>query len=184
MTSRTCGILLGCSDAQVAFIAEQLSTCSSLAWHPLFLPCLLTSQQYEVLNDETERLWMQLLQVETISGQTGAPVISSLRDDTSSLSSGVKSILGVVQLASAWESHTNALLLAADAIQDELLRIKEKSPESRKSKVDSVTEMLTEYLQLAVHKSKVMLWDLQYINARAQAQTNAVSSFQRTISIG
>jgi hypothetical protein len=143
---RTCGILLGCSNAQISFIVEQLKMCSSLAWHPLFLPCILTSHQHELLSDETERLWKQLLRVETISGQTGAPVIGAFQDDVPTFQDNQKSILGVVQLAAAWESHTNALLLAADVIKDELSQIKKISPNSRESAVDGVTRMLTEYL--------------------------------------
>lgn len=173
-TGRTRGILLGCSAAQISFIVEQIKMSSLFAGHPLFLPCLLTSCQQEVLSDQTEKLWKQLGQVETISGQTGAPFMNNFKKAPAT-GSNQKSILGVVQLAAAWESHTNALLLAAEVIKDELSRVKELSPDSRKSEVDGVTKMLAEYMALTIHKSKVMLWDLQYFNTRAQAQTSAVS---------
>lgn len=177
-TGRTCGILLGCSDAQTAFIVEQLESCASFAWHPLLLPCLFTEHHHGLLSCEAAKLWEQLLRVETVSGQTGAPAINLSAYDDPEFVDTENGILGVVQLATSWESHTNALLLGVDVIKNGLVGIKQAAPAARSGAVEKVTEMLLEYLELTTHKSKVVLWDLQYITARAQAQTNAVGSDQ------
>ncbi|KAF2470260.1 uncharacterized protein BDR25DRAFT_303806 [Lindgomyces ingoldianus] len=173
-TGRTCGILLGCSDAQTDFIVMQLESCASFAWHPLLLPCLFTEYHHNLLSGEAAKLWGQLLRVETVSGQTGAPAKDLSMYDDSEFADTTNSILGVVQLATAWESNTHALLLGVDVIKDGLAGIKKAAPDDRSGAVKRVTEMLSEHLELTAHKSKVVLSDLQYITARAQAQTNAV----------
>jgi hypothetical protein len=71
----TCGLLLGCSDIQQAFIHEQIKTHAMLASHPLLLPILFTAHLQQLLNKERKKLWKSLPQVETASGQTGAPII-------------------------------------------------------------------------------------------------------------
>src|SRR5205814_1974926 len=131
-----------------------------------------------LLSSEAAKLWEQLLRVETMSGQTGAPVIDLSAYDDSEFVDTTNGILGVVQLATAWESHANALLLGVDVIKDGLAGTKKAAPAARSGAVEKATEMLLEYLELTKHKSKIVLWDLQYITARAQAQTNTVGSDQ------
>jgi hypothetical protein len=180
-TGQTVGVLLGCSSDQITFIVRQIKTCIAYASHPLLLPCLFSTHHHDLLDRQRKYLWEQLLQVETVSGQTGAPVVNLIRRKSSGdltrreFSDTIKGILGVVQLATGWESHTNALILGIEVIKDAFPQIIKATPDSRKASVDSATRTLLEYLQLVGHKSKVMLWDLQYISTRAQAQTNAVS---------
>lgn len=180
-TGQTYGLLLGCAHLQMAFLVEELKKCSLFAWHPLLLPCLLTSHHQELLGNETQNLWSRLIGIETISGQTGAPAIGApvigalraIRNEGDFLDM-IKGILGVVQLTAAWQSHANGVILSIEVIKDGLFWIKDITPGSRKTAIDAVTQTLVEYLQLLSHMSKVMMGDLQYINSRGQAQTGAI----------
>lgn len=179
----TCALLYGCSDVQQAFIQEQVKACAPLASHPLLLPALLTGYQRGLLGKETKRLWNQLVDVETESGQTGAPVVDGMcrrwpdppsksRIDYKSVTIG---ILGVIQLGVTWESYIRALLLGIETIQDSISHISTVTPAMRKKAVETTAATLTERLTFLSHKSNVMLWDIQFINNRAQAQMTAVS---------
>jgi hypothetical protein len=176
----TCALLLGCSDVQQASIREQIKTYSLLASHPLLLPILLTGYQRGLLAIETTRLWNELVDVETESGQTGAPVINgplSPRKRTDYKSVTIR-ILGVIQLGVAWESYVRALLLGIESIQESICYINSVTLDPRKKVVETATVALTERLTFLSHKSNVMLWDIQFINNRAQAQMTAVSLLQ------
>ena len=83
-TGMTSALLLGCSDIQQAFIHEQIKTFAGLASHPLLLPLLFSAHQEQLLNREKDRLWRSLLEVETASGQTGAPAVGIYRRSTDS----------------------------------------------------------------------------------------------------
>jgi hypothetical protein len=172
---QTCGLLLGCSNLQTSFIVNQIQTCQRFAWHPLLLPTLLTSNIHQVLDQQTEDLWERLIRAETNSGQTGAPAINILPEEND-FDRIIKDVLGVIQLAAAWESKTNALLLGIESIKDGFGHVNSRTPSSRLKSVDAVEDMLTEYLDMVAHKSKLMLWDLQYVNKRGQAQMTAVSA--------
>jgi hypothetical protein len=146
-----------------------------LAWHPLLLPCLLTNNHQDILNEETQSLWEQLINVETVSGQTGAPAVDSFISEEVPFTDTMKGILGVVQLTAAWQSHGNGVLLTVNAIEKFLYQVHTMTPKLRKKKVNAVNNMLLEYIQLLAQRTKVTMGDLQYINNRGQAQTGAVS---------
>lgn len=172
----TCGLLLGCSDIQQAFIHEQIKTHAMLASHPLLLPILFTAHQQQPLNRERKRLWVSLLKVETASGQTRAPAIGShlFPEESQDYGKITKSVLGIIQIASAWESYSKALLLGIESIQESLKHINNNTPDTRKDILEASTAIFIEWLTSVSHKSKVMLWDLEFINKRAQAQMTAV----------
>ena len=92
--------------------------------------------------------------------------------DYESITNGV---LGIIQLTAAWESYTKALLLGIESIQESITCISAKAPVSRKAKVEAAAVVLSEWLTFVSHKSNVMLWDIQFIHKRAQAQMTAVS---------
>jgi hypothetical protein len=175
-TCMTNGLLLGCSDIQQAFVHEQIKTLATLASHPLLLPVLFSAHQLQLLNRERKQLWVSLLKVETESGQTGAPVINSNIFPKKSKNYGriTKHVLGVVQIASAWESYSKALILGIDSIQDNLIYLNDLTTGPRKATVKAVATVLTEWLTSVRHKSNVMLWDFEFIDKRAQAQMTAV----------
>ena len=114
-TGMTYGLLLGCSDIQQAFINEQIKTLATLAIHPLLLPVLFSAHQQQLLNRERKELWVSLLKVETESGQTGTPVINSHTFQMMSQDYGrvTERVLGVIQIASAWESYSKALIMGS-----------------------------------------------------------------------
>jgi hypothetical protein len=177
-TGVTCAILLGCSSAQQAFVCEQMEEFATLAAHPLLLPVLFSGHQQFLLHQETKSLWEVLVNVEEESGQTGAPVVRS--DLSSKRHRGygdiTNAVLGIVQLASSWESHTKGLVLGIESIRKSLDEINKKTTEPRKSKMEEISRILNESLTFASHNSSVMLWDLEFINKRATAQMAAVSS--------
>jgi hypothetical protein len=179
-TGMTSGLLLGCSDIQQAFIYEQIRTLATLASHPLLLPVLFSAHQHQLLNRERKKLWVSLLKVETESGQTGAPVIGSHMFQKKSKDYGriTKNVLGVIQIASAWESYSKALILGIDTIQENLVYLSDMTTDSRKTAVKATATILTEWLISVRHKSNVMLWDFEFIDKRAQAQMTAVRQKQ------
>ena len=71
----TCGVVLTDSGEQIAFLTEELKGYYEMAVYPLLLPILFTEYQRQLLYQEAQRIWKRLLEVETASGQTGAPVM-------------------------------------------------------------------------------------------------------------
>ena len=183
-TGLTSALLLGCSEAQQAFIHSQLKAYSdsSLASHPLLLPVLFTAYQRSLLGRHTEKLWSTLIEVETMSGQTGAPAIHIVAptEEPKDYNSIVKDILGVIQLASSWESYMKILLEGIESIQESIDYVSKLTPVSREGATKATAAILTERLRFLSHKSKVMLWDFEYFNKRAQAQMTAVSGLHTT----
>ncbi|KAK1753794.1 hypothetical protein QBC47DRAFT_387148 [Echria macrotheca] len=189
--------------------------------HPLLLPILLLGQHQIQLRDMTEALWEDLLDVEKSGGQSGIDVIEEEEPSKDShiphtmatenkgmpssfnVKTMTNSVLGVVQLATVWESHTKTLIAGIEIIQKTtmtvvdgmLLRGTEKhvrdgapSPgntapttsQPKPSGIEEEQEMvaislnLKESLELILQKSNGMLWDLEFMNKRAGAQMTAL----------
>lgn len=207
-TGIICGVLLGCDMDQQTFIRQQLQSLRDMTRHPLLLPVLLAGQQQVLLHEETEVLWHDLLRVEAASGQTGVVVVSgdehtpgglgrqkvrvaAKRERTNNQITTkqiTNKVLGVVQLASSWESHIKALAQDIKALCESLKEVKNvvtSNPDAMDKssvvslnvpKITTISEKLEEALYLTLHKSNTVLWDLEYINKRASAQMTAVSS--------
>ena len=175
-TGLTCGLLHGYSSAQQAFVCEQMRNFSAIASHPLLLPVLFSTYLRQLLRNESDRLWDRLLQVETQSGQTGAPVlgVTLRRHESDSYDNIILGAMEILQLASAWEGYTEVLLLIIDSIQECIGHVKAITPPERSTTVQITADILTERLTFISHKSKVLLLELQYINKRGQAQMTAV----------
>ena len=173
----TYGLLLGCSDFQQAFILEQIRTLAAHAIHPMLLPVLFSAHQQQLLNRERKRLWVSLLKVETESGQTGAPVINThiFQNKLRDYDHITKCVLGVIQIASAWESYSKALILGIDTVQESLIHLECVVLGLKKAKVEAASATFKEWLTSVRHMSNVMLWDFEFIEKRAQAQMTAVS---------
>ena len=173
----TCALLLGCSNLQAKFLRKEVKTYAMLAGHPLLLPTLLTGYQQQLLTRETAKSWDGLLKVETLSGQTGVPVADShlYENDDTSFDNITKGVLSVIQLTGTWESGTQALLLCIESVQESINYVSTVTPHQKEEFVTKIASILTERLIFLTHKSKVMLWDLLFINKRGQAQMTAVS---------
>ncbi|GFG00727.1 hypothetical protein IFM53868_10837 [Aspergillus udagawae] len=199
-TNVTCALLLGCTAAQKDFIRDQLEAFAGLACHPLLLPVLLTGHQYTVLNTQARNLWNQLLDVETRSGQTSAPRIRFDTGDTSAAAGTFQSwdqstkeapknplhnynditidILQVIQFSTTWESYTNALLLGIECMKKNLEELETDNNQlAHERTLKEITFHLRHWLDFVEHKSKIMLWDIQFIEKRAQAQMNAIYNY-------
>jgi hypothetical protein len=171
----THAILRGCSVAQQNFIQEQLKKWSVLASHPLLLPVLLAGYIRQLLRYQVVLLWIDLLDAETESGQTGAPAMDALPRGYRDYGSITNLVLGVVQKGTSWESYTNALILCIKSIQESISYINTVTPGPRKEITETQSAILTERLEFVSHKSNVMLWDIRYFLRRAEAQMTAVS---------
>ena len=182
-TGLTYAIVHGYSELQQAFIGEQIKSMASLARHPLLLPILFTAHMQRLLSVQRRQLWTQLLRAETASGQTGVPAVNGhlFSPQTPNFDTITKRVLGIMQCASAWITHSNALLLGIDAIQESVDYITSTSSDSRKDPSAKTTDTLKEWLDLVRHKSKVMLWDFEFFDKRAQAQMTAVISLSRRV---
>ena len=178
-TGVTSGILLTRSDQQTAFITKELERYKTVAGYPLLLPLLLSDYQRHLLNQESKRLWSKLLEVETQSGQTGAPAIFMVaglrnRDDFDGM---IKGALQVVQLSAAWVNYTEVLLLVIEDIQKSIGSIHDSTPQSRSDDIEATESVMVEYTRFVHHRCKIMQSELQYIYKRGQAQMTAVSIF-------
>jgi hypothetical protein len=110
------------------------------------------------------------LDIETASQQTGVPVVG---DYTSIINPGdytemTKRTLGVIQLASAWQSTLKGIMLGMDEIKDSLKLLHTTLGED-------LAEVFTSWLRLTLHQCNVLLGQLEYIDKRGQAQMEAVS---------
>ena len=68
--SFTYGMLLGCSDLQTAFILIQLKELALLSYHPLLLPTMILGYKRSFLGEQLLLTRVQMLNVESKSGQT------------------------------------------------------------------------------------------------------------------
>lgn len=175
----TCGVVLTWSDEQTAFISEELKGYHAMAGYPLLLPILFTAYQRRLLHQEGKRIWVRLLEVETMSGQTGVPVMhaSSLQALPASrnFDGMTKGVLEVVQLSAAWVNYTEVLLSVIEAIQESIRHIHTTTPHARLDYVETAESVMVEYLEFTSQRCKAMLSELQYYYKRGQAQMTAVS---------
>ena len=174
----TCGLLLGCSDMQQTFVLQEIKNCHMFACHPLMLPVLITEYHRQILRKQAQRLWTQLLQIESSSGQTGAqiPQMIPFAVDKNDYDTLIKGALELIQFSASWENYTHALLLGAETIQESMDQLSLMSKYQNKAYMSTMADILTERLTFISHRAKIMRWDLQYINKRGQAQMTAVSS--------
>ena len=175
----TCGVVLTWSDEQTAFISEELKGYYAMAGYPLLLPILFTAYQRRLLHQEGQRIWGRLLETETMSGQTGVPVMHAelLHAPPASrdFDRMTKGVLEVVQLAAAWVNYTEVLLSTIEAIHESIRHINTTTPHARLDYVEPAESVMVEYLEFTCQRCKVMLAELQYIYKRGQAQMTAVS---------
>ena len=181
----TCGVVLTWSDEQTAFVTEELKGYYKLAGYPLLLPILFTDYQRGLLQQEGERIWERLLEVETASGQTGAPVMFADHyplSASSDFDGMIKGALEVVQLAGAWVTYTELLLSATETIRESIRYINATTTHGRLDYVEEAESIVVEYLGYISHRCNAMLSQLQYIYKRGQAQMTAVSAAFATVS--
>ena len=175
----TCGVVLTHSGEQTAFLTKELKGYYGIAGYPLLLPILFTDYQRELLHQKAQRIWKRLLEVETASGQTGAPVMLCGRyppPESSDFDEMIKGALQVVQLAASWVEYTEILLSTTESIQESIRHINATTPHGRLDCVEAVESVVVEYLGNISHRCKTMLSQLQYFYKRGQAQMTAVSA--------
>lgn len=166
----TCGVVLTRSDEQTAFTSEELKGYYAMARYPLLLPISFTAYQRRLLHREGKRIWERLLEVETMSGQTGVPVMHAellyplpARRNFDRM---IKGVLEVVQLAAAWVNCTEVLLSVIEAIQESIRHITTTTPLVRLDYVETAESVMVEYLEFVSQKCKAILSELQCIYKR------------------
>ncbi|CEN60335.1 hypothetical protein ASPCAL02776 [Aspergillus calidoustus] len=185
----TYALLLGCTESQQGFLHKQLTSLPMLARHPLLLPVLFAEYQHTFLNDRNLYLWKGLLEVETTSGRTGAPLIRASANPHEEGQMGSSSttkafrktdvtneVLGIIQIATYWETHCETLDVMIDCIQSSLDALINHQAGSATAP-DSIPEtgrILSASIQFTKRKSQVLLSDFRFIEKRAQAQMTAV----------
>ena len=182
--SLTCGVVLTWSDEQTAFVTEELKGYYGLAGYPLLLPILFTDYQRGLLHQEGEYLWERLLEVETASGQTGAPVMFAHnypRSASSDFDTIIKGALEVVQLTAYWVAKTEMLLSVTETIRESIQHINATTPQERLDTVEQAESVMVEYLGYISRGNNAMLSELQFIYKRGQAQMTAVSAAFATL---
>ncbi|KAF6229173.1 hypothetical protein HO133_007289 [Letharia lupina] len=152
-----------------------------MAGYPLLLPILFTAYQRRLLHEEGKRIWERLLEVETMSGQTGVPVMHAkllhALPTSRNFDRMTKGVLEVVQLAAAWVNYTEVLLSAIEAIQESMRHINTTTPHARLDYVEKAESVMVEYLEFISQRCKVMLSELQYYYKRGQAQMTALYNY-------
>lgn len=187
-TGTVIALLQGCCEDEQNEVRAQLASLSSLGSHPLLLPLVLVTLRREIIHQEGRELWVRLLDMETRSGQTGAPAIRDQlptfeNDDPQSSAANIsdmdfqsliRGVLGVLQRVTYAETQTNALLLTIEAMSRSVAAVSDATETPRKESITSAGAIISQRLQLLEQQTRVMLGDAKFLEKRAQAQQAAV----------
>ena len=174
-TGITYAMLLGRSPMQAAYITQRIIDLAPVAHHPAFLPTLICTFHRNLLRRLCDKANDDLFGVEMDSGQTWAPVVGwrpqGMRPNDMEIT---KRVLGVIQLTTAWEPYSKALLSDIESIQEFIEHVNGITPAPRSMLVAAEGRILHERLSFLARKSSLMLWRFGYVKQRAQAQQAAV----------
>jgi hypothetical protein len=170
-----------------------------LTRHPLLLPLLLIEEKLNLIEDQEMQWWNALVNVETLSRQTGAPAVNFLEivkweqsgdseytnmigeSDGTRLQSITIGVLQVLQLITYAESHARSLLLAVEEIQKSMETLNTITNAPRKVYMEKAGAVLSEKLDLLAHRIRVVISNIQFVEKRAQAQQSAVSLIKNSM---
>ena len=185
----TFALLLGLSDAQQAFILDQLKSPGIVphAAHPLLLPVLLTCHHEALLHERVAYLWDRLIVGETESGQTGVPDPDLAgvwggqwkRRDVGSAAL-TRHVLGIAQVSFLWESEVQTLLQNGTSMRASiraLMEIYKRGKRAPLTKMDAeAARFLRDLLAKCDKRAQTALSGFGFLSKRAEAQMNAVRS--------
>lgn len=178
--------LHGCTSEQQTEVRKQLQYLSVLTGHPLLLPIILAEMRMNAIKELEQTLWRILLNVETRSGQTGAPALNAQEyqqnDGSTDWEKLAVDALSVIQIAPSAEDHANALLLSIEEIRKMLDKLDGATQLARGDYIRQSGHMLSEKLQFLFHGTQVAISKIQYIVKRAEAQQSAVSLRSKDVS--
>jgi hypothetical protein len=191
--------LHGCTSQQQTQVRKQLLDFSALAGHPLLLPVLVAQMKLDILEQESLRLWNKLVLAEGQTGQTDVPAISTDSDIVGCAINSSKfethlenaplvwskpeahdfdrttlTVMGILQLTSYAETHSQALLLSIEEMKLGINTIQRRAGLSAKSYIAQTSSILSERLQLLHHRTRVIMSEVTFVDKRAQAQQTAV----------
>lgn len=172
--------LHGCTSEQQTEVGEQLRYLSILTGNPLLLPIILAEMKMDAIKELEQKLWGDLLSVETRSGQTGAPALNAWDNQQNDGSTDWEKLavdaLSVMQIAPLAEDHAQALLVTIEEIKKMLDRLDNATQLGRGDYIRQSGHMLSEKLRFLSHGTQVTMSRIQYIVKRAEAQQSAVRS--------
>lgn len=177
----TSGFLTGCTKRQAAYVIVQLRLLAQISDHPLLLPTMILGYMRSFLGRRTDEAWIDLIQVETESGQTrwprvgpdGHPVLSREAKNTKRISGDV---LGVIQSVTIWQSHLEELSILTKSVQECSSFLARKRNRTNSNSVLDSTDIIDERLRFISCKTKILLSSLTAIKERTHAQMSAVST--------
>ena len=134
-TGITHALLLGRSELQAAYIKQQILDMAGLAHHPAFLPTLVCANHRSLLQRLSDQIHGELFSVEAASGQTMVGYDGVDPMEERSRSNITNRVLGVIQLATAWEMYAKAMLYDVECIQEFDTHVNSVTPVHRKPTV-------------------------------------------------
>lgn len=177
-TNTTNAVLFCSSHEGIAYIRDAVTGIAQVATHPAFIPTLLSIFHLDLLDHKVHISWGRLFDVETASGQSGISLVTNAGCrptgdcDDPDLS---KKVIGVVQLAIAFESYSQSNIEIIDSINK---FVASYNPEPGTIQVEH-KQILEEYLGLVFQKGSMVLYGVRHLRARADVQVSTVRIQQR-----
>ncbi|KAK2803199.1 hypothetical protein FQN50_007066 [Emmonsiellopsis sp. PD_5] len=177
--------LHGCTSDQQKALKEELNRLSILSGHPLLLPMIIILMSLDVIQAKVNGQWTQLLEVETRSGQTGAPAVHTGSNvekvDVKDFDKVTREVLGVIQYTTDAQCHVEQLLVTIEEIQKCVGVVRDAAKAAKSDHaigyIEKCSLMISEALDFCCHTTKVVLSSIKSVEQRAQAQQSAIYSY-------
>jgi len=185
VTGTVNAFLHGCTSTQQEEIANRVKTLSPLARHPLLLPTILAEMRFDAIKEQGEYIWRFLLDVETRSGQTGAPALHAplrpVNGTTTDWGKLAVDALAVMQIAATMEDHANGLQLVLEEMHSILQDMDQEAHREKNGFVLQTGRLVLEKVRSLSQRTRLTVSWLQYIIKRGEAQQSAVSPYLYTL---
>ncbi|KAK0673174.1 hypothetical protein QBC41DRAFT_298978 [Cercophora samala] len=183
-TGTVTAFLHGCTSDQQEEVGNKLLAFSPLFAHPLLLSVILAEMRLDAIDHWRRSLWRLLLDVETRSGQTGAPTLHAASQQHQMYDKGqdywvrvAMDALTVMQLAAGMEDHANCLKLILSEMTSMLSQLPEAAGCGKTSRLVKTGWLIKQKVQSLSHGLDITISGIQYIMKRGEAQQSAVYNF-------
>ncbi|KAK2778142.1 hypothetical protein FQN52_002903 [Onygenales sp. PD_12] len=178
--------LHGCTSDQQKDLKEELNRLSILSGHPLLLPLIIILMSLDVIQFKVNGQWNQLLEVETRSGQTGAPAVHTgglnvKKVDVKDFDKVTREVLGVIQYTTDAQCHVEQLLVTIEEMQKCVGTVRDAAKATKSDNtigyIEKSSLMISEALDFCCHTTKTIVSSIKAVEQRAQAQQSAIYSY-------
>jgi hypothetical protein len=176
-----CGLLHGFSGDQQAFIYMQLKAFAALTSHPLLLPVMLMGYQQEAFDWETVSLLTDLVYAEAEGGQADMNLLEGTVVESDNVRDLTRKFLQIIGFSVTYKAYIELVLVSCECLATQIGRVGCGAQSSQKMKMEEHSRILAERLFFISHKFRAMVYDLEAVSKRAQAQMTAVSRRARNI---